>query len=40
VNRIQPLVAQTFGFEETREAFEMLQRQNAVGKLVVRISEE
>ena len=38
-NQIEPLVAQTFEFEETVEAFQTLQKQNAVGKLVVRISE-
>ncbi|KAF2655325.1 hypothetical protein K491DRAFT_693070 [Lophiostoma macrostomum CBS 122681] len=36
---LQPLIAQTFEFDETVEAFETLQKQNAVGKLVVKISE-
>ena len=35
---IKPLVAKTFAFEDMVQALEELQKQNAVGKLAVRIS--
>jgi D-arabinose 1-dehydrogenase-like Zn-dependent alcohol dehydrogenase len=37
-NEIKPVIAKTFEFDEMVEAFEALQKQNAVGKLVVKIS--
>ena len=39
-NNIKPVIAQTFKFEETVEAFETLRKQSAVGKIVVEIGEE
>ncbi|KAF2872943.1 hypothetical protein BDV95DRAFT_490055 [Massariosphaeria phaeospora] len=36
---IKPVVAETFGFEEAVRAFEVLEGQKAVGKIVVRIGE-
>lgn len=38
-NAIKPVIAQTFEFDQIVEAFGALQRQNAVGKLVVKISD-
>ncbi|CAO2651228.1 Nn.00g095250.m01.CDS01 [Neocucurbitaria sp. VM-36] len=38
-NDIKPVVAQEFEFERMVEAFEALQKQSAVGKIAVRISE-
>ncbi|KAF2116646.1 hypothetical protein BDV96DRAFT_645064 [Lophiotrema nucula] len=37
-NNLKPVIAKTFGFGEVVEAFQELQKQNAVGKLVVKIS--
>lgn len=37
-NEIKPVIAKTFEFDEMVEAFEALQKQNAVGKLVVKVS--
>lgn len=39
-NKIKPVIAQTFDFDQTVEAFEILQKQNAVGKLIVKIHDE
>ncbi|KAF2740968.1 putative alcohol dehydrogenase [Polyplosphaeria fusca] len=39
-NGIKPVVAQVFEFDQAIEAFETLQKQNAVGKLVVKIGTE
>ncbi|KAF2259083.1 NAD(P)-binding protein [Lojkania enalia] len=39
-NGIKPVIAKIFGFENIIEGFEALQKQNAVGKLVVNISNE
>ncbi|KAH7116816.1 NAD-P-binding protein [Dendryphion nanum] len=37
---IKPVVARIFAFEKAIEAFEVLEKQNAVGKLVIKISED
>jgi NADPH:quinone reductase-like Zn-dependent oxidoreductase len=37
---IKPVVAHVFPFEQTVEAFEAMTRQNAVGKIAVRIGGE
>lgn len=37
---IKPVIAQRFDFEHVVDAFEALQEQTAVGKIVVQISED
>ena len=37
---IKPVIAKTFEFDQAVEGFEALQQQNAVGKIVIKISEE
>jgi NADPH:quinone reductase-like Zn-dependent oxidoreductase len=39
-NNIKPVIATEFGFEDMVQAFEALQKQNAVGKIVVKIADE
>jgi D-arabinose 1-dehydrogenase-like Zn-dependent alcohol dehydrogenase len=39
-NNIKPVIAQEFTFEQTVQAFEALQKQNAVGKIVVNIADQ
>jgi D-arabinose 1-dehydrogenase-like Zn-dependent alcohol dehydrogenase len=39
-NEIKPVIAKTFVFGELKEAFEAMQKSTAVGKFVVKISEE
>lgn len=39
-NGIKPVVATIFSFDQTIAAFEALQKQNAVGKLVIKIRED
>ncbi|PSN63639.1 alcohol dehydrogenase zinc-binding domain-containing protein [Corynespora cassiicola Philippines] len=39
-NGIKPLIAKTFAFEDAKEAFEELQKQSAVGKIVIKISDD
>lgn len=39
-NGIKPVVAETFAFDEAVGAFEALQKQSAVGKIAVKISDE
>ncbi|CAG5158200.1 uncharacterized protein ALTATR162_LOCUS5034 [Alternaria atra] len=38
-NVIKPVIAQSFDFSQMVEAFQALQKQNAVGKIVVKISD-
>ncbi|PVI02091.1 NAD-P-binding protein [Periconia macrospinosa] len=38
-NGIKPIIAQSFDFSQMIEAFQLLQKQNAVGKIVVKISD-
>jgi NADPH:quinone reductase-like Zn-dependent oxidoreductase len=38
VNSIKPVIAQSFDFSQTIDAFQALQKQNAVGKIVIKIS--
>ncbi|KAF2017203.1 hypothetical protein BU24DRAFT_407262 [Aaosphaeria arxii CBS 175.79] len=40
VNNFKPVVSKIFSFDQVVESFEALQKQNSVGKLVVRISED
>lgn len=35
---IKPVIAQEFEFDQTVQAFEVLQKQNAVGKIGIRIA--
>jgi D-arabinose 1-dehydrogenase-like Zn-dependent alcohol dehydrogenase len=37
---IKPVIAKEYGFEDAVEAFEGLQKQDAVGKIVIKISDE
>jgi NADPH:quinone reductase-like Zn-dependent oxidoreductase len=39
-NNIKPVIAQEFAFDEMVHAFEALQKQKAVGKMVVKIADE
>jgi D-arabinose 1-dehydrogenase-like Zn-dependent alcohol dehydrogenase len=39
-HNIKPAIAKEFDFENTVEAFEALQNLNAVGKVVIKISDE
>jgi D-arabinose 1-dehydrogenase-like Zn-dependent alcohol dehydrogenase len=39
-NGIKPVIAQEFAFGDMVAAFEALQKQNSVGKIVVKIAEE
>jgi NADPH:quinone reductase-like Zn-dependent oxidoreductase len=38
-NGIKPVIAQSFDFSQTIDAFQALQKQNAVGKIVVKIGD-
>jgi NADPH:quinone reductase-like Zn-dependent oxidoreductase len=38
-NNLKPVIAAEYSFEEVVPAFEALQKQNAVGKIVVKISD-
>lgn len=38
-NNIKPVIAQEFEFEQVVEAFAALQKQNAVGKIGIKISD-
>ncbi|KAF2636536.1 NAD-P-binding protein [Massarina eburnea CBS 473.64] len=37
---IKPVIAKTFEFDQAIEAFDALQKQNAVGKIIIRIGQE
>ena len=39
-HNIKPVIAKEFDFEDTLEAFEAIQKQNAVGKFVIKISSD
>jgi NADPH:quinone reductase-like Zn-dependent oxidoreductase len=39
-NNIKPVIAQEFAFDDVVQAFEALQQQKAVGKIVVKIADE
>jgi len=39
-NKIKPAIAQEFAFDDVVQAFEALQQQKGVGKIVVKIAEE
>ena len=39
-NKIKPVIAKTFEFRELKKAFEEMQHSAAVGKFVVKISDE
>lgn len=38
-NNIKPVIAEIFEFGQVVEAFEVLQKQNSVGKIVVKIDD-
>jgi D-arabinose 1-dehydrogenase-like Zn-dependent alcohol dehydrogenase len=38
-NGIKPVIAQSFDFSQIIDAFQALQKQNAVGKIVVKIAD-
>jgi D-arabinose 1-dehydrogenase-like Zn-dependent alcohol dehydrogenase len=38
-HNIKPVIAKEFAFAEAREAFQALEKQNSVGKIVVKLSE-
>jgi NADPH:quinone reductase-like Zn-dependent oxidoreductase len=40
VNKIHPKVDRVFSFEETKEAFEYLESQKHVGKVVIKVSND
>lgn len=39
-NGLKPVIGQEFGFDQTIAAFEALEKQKFVGKVVVRIGED
>ena len=39
VNKLRPVVAEVFAFEQAKEAYEALASQKHVGKVVIKVSQ-